>query len=62
MSRKHGRAKKQKNKLQQLDYLSEDNVVIDFHPPFTQRFVPSLSLPSVPLPTGKTTKTHTGKK
>ena len=31
MSRKHGRAKRQKNKLQQLDYLSEDNVVIDFH-------------------------------
>ncbi len=33
MSRKHGRAKRQKNKLQQLDYLSEDNVVIDFHSP-----------------------------
>ncbi|RKZ63287.1 MAG: PhoH family protein [Gammaproteobacteria bacterium] len=32
MSRKHGRAKRQKNKLQQLDYMSEDNVVIDFHP------------------------------
>ncbi|MFV9614804.1 MAG: PhoH family protein [Gammaproteobacteria bacterium] len=32
MSRKHGRTKRQKNKLQQLDYLSEDNVVIDFHP------------------------------
>ena len=31
MSRKHGRAKRQKNKLQNLDYLSEDNVVIDFH-------------------------------
>jgi len=31
MSRKHGRAKRQKNKLQQLDYMSEDNVVIDFH-------------------------------
>ncbi len=31
MSRKHGRAKRQKNKLQKLDYLSEDNVVIDFH-------------------------------
>ena len=33
MSRKHGRAKRQKNKLQQLDYMSEDNVVIDFHSP-----------------------------
>jgi len=33
MSRKHGRAKRQKNKLQQLDYLSEDNVVIDIHSP-----------------------------
>ena len=31
MSRKYGRAKRQKNKLQKLDYLSEDNVVIDFH-------------------------------
>ncbi len=31
MSRKHGRAKRQKNKLQQRDYMSEDNVVIDFH-------------------------------
>ena len=31
MSRKHGRSKKQKNKLHKLDYLSEDSVVIDFH-------------------------------
>ena len=31
MSRKHSRAKRQKNKLQNLDYMSEDNVVIDFH-------------------------------
>lgn len=31
MSRKHGRSKRQKNKLQKLDYISEDNVVIDFH-------------------------------
>ena len=31
MSRKNGRAKRQKNKLQHMDYLSEDNVVIDFH-------------------------------
>ena len=31
MSRKHGRTKKQKNRLQKLDYLSEDNVVIDYH-------------------------------
>jgi len=30
MSRKHGRTKKQKNKLQKLDYLSEDNVIIDY--------------------------------
>lgn len=30
MSRKNGRTKKIKNKLQQLDYLSEDSVVIDF--------------------------------
>ena len=32
MSRKHGRLKKQKNKLQQLDYLSEDNTIIDYNP------------------------------
>ena len=31
MSRKYGRAKRQKNKFKKLDYLSEDNVVIDFH-------------------------------
>ena len=31
MSRKNGRAKRQKTRLQQMDYLSEDNVVIDFH-------------------------------
>ena len=31
MSRKRGRAKRIKNKLHQRDYLSEDNVVIDFH-------------------------------
>ena len=30
MSRKNGRTKKIKNKLQQLDYLSEDSVVVDF--------------------------------
>ncbi len=44
MSRKNGRAKRQKNKLQQLDYLSEDNVVIDFHSsPHNDSYTPSLS-------------------
>jgi len=44
MSRKHGRAKRQKNKLQQLDYLSEDNVVIDFHSsPHNDSYHPSHS-------------------
>lgn len=33
MSRKNGRSKRQKNKLQKADYLSEDNVVIDFRSP-----------------------------
>ena len=33
MSRKHGRSQRQKNKLHKSDYLSEDNVVIDFHSP-----------------------------
>lgn len=33
MSRKNGRSKRQKNKLHKLDYLSEDNVVVDFHSP-----------------------------
>lgn len=33
MSRKRGRSKRQKNRLQTLDYMSEDNVVIDFHSP-----------------------------
>ena len=42
MSRKHGRAKRQKNKLQALDYLSEDNVVIDFHSsPHNDLYCPS---------------------
>ena len=51
MSRKHGRAKKQKNKLQQLDYLSEDNVVIDFHPPsHNDSYHPSHSHQSRSLP------------
>jgi phosphate starvation-inducible PhoH-like protein len=44
MSRKHGRAKRQKNKLQNLDYLSEDNVVIDFHSsPHNEQYPPSRS-------------------
>lgn len=44
MSRKHGRAKRQKNKLQQLDYMSEDNVVIDFHSsPHNDSYPPSHS-------------------
>ena len=44
MSRKHGRAKRQKNKLQNLDYLSEDNVVIDFHSsPHNEQYSPSRS-------------------
>lgn len=44
MSRKHGRAKRQKNKLQKLDYISEDNVVIDFHsPPHQDQHPPSHS-------------------
>lgn len=44
MSRKNGRAKRQKNKLQQLDYLSEDNVVIDFHSsPHNDSYHPSHS-------------------
>lgn len=43
MSRKHGRAKR-KNKLHKLDYMSEDNVVIDFHsPPHQDPYPPSLS-------------------
>ena len=33
MSRKRGRSKRQKNRLQNLDYMSDDNVVIDFHSP-----------------------------
>ena len=42
MSRKHGRAKKQKNKLQQLDYMSEDDVIIDFHSsPHNDSYSPS---------------------
>jgi len=44
MSRKHGRAKKQKNKLQQLDYMSEDNVIIDYHSsPHNDSYSPSRS-------------------
>ena len=44
MSRKRGRAKRQKNKLQKRDYLSEDNVVIDFHSPSQDHsYPPSLS-------------------
>ena len=44
MSRKHGRAKRQKNKLQQQDYMSEDNVVIDFHSsPYNDSYHPAHS-------------------
>ena len=44
MSRKRGRAKRQKNKLQKRDYLSEDNVVIDFRSsPHDDSYPPSLS-------------------
>lgn len=47
MSRKHGRAKRQKNKLHKQDYLSEDNVVIDFHPsPQNNSYSPSRSYKS----------------
>jgi len=59
MSRKHGRAKRQKNKLQQLDYLSEDNVVIDFHSPsHNDSYHPST--PENPVPR-TAAKTYTGK-
>ena len=33
MSRKRGRSKRQKSRLQTQDYMSDDNVVIDFHSP-----------------------------
>ena len=33
MSRKRSRSKRQKNRLQTQDYMSDDNVVIDFHSP-----------------------------
>jgi phosphate starvation-inducible PhoH-like protein len=51
MSRKHGRAKRQKNKLHKLDYLSEDNVVIDFHSsPHKEPYPPSRTNKSTATP------------
>ena len=32
MSRKNNRSKRQKNRIQHLDYLSDNDVIIDFHP------------------------------
>jgi len=53
MSRKNGRLKKQKSKLQRLDYLSEDDVIIDFHSSThsnTEIYSPSRSYKSITSP------------
>lgn len=55
MSRKTGRSKRQKNKLHKTDYLSEDNVVIDFRSPphvdsqNSRQFQNSQALPPKPI-------------
>lgn len=47
MSRKHGRSKRQKNKLHKQDYMTEDNVIIDFHSsPHNDPYSPSQSYKS----------------
>jgi phosphate starvation-inducible protein PhoH and related proteins len=51
MSRKNGRAKRQKNRIQKHDYMSEDNVIIDFHSsPHQDQYPPSLSYKATSSP------------